>query len=209
VQRIDDQSRFNVELRGFKDFLQKTAPAVKAYFEKDWEEDAPHWAAWGRGKLKYLSSDTNNLIEAFFRKLKYYFAKRRVRQRMEDLIKLLVFDVLPHYLVERIRKVCGVSTSTAEEVDGRLSKEVEWLHSTTGAVQFLNDSFNLAMALSCNPNQKGKSYKLCVGDLSCQCPANEHKLCKHVVAAATLRPLTPQVLQATADAIVSRHRSGK
>ena len=205
----EDEANFKVECRNLKSFLQKTAPPVATYFEKEWEVNAEHWARWGRTEVKELQSDTNNLIEAFFRKLKYGFARRRVRQRMEDLIKLIVFEVMPHYLIERIRKVCGISTSTASEVDKRRAEDVEWLKRTPAAVMFFNDSTNEAMASSTNTAQAGKSYRLCVGELSCECPANQHAVCKHVIAASSLRPLTLQVLQATAPEIISRQQQDK
>ncbi|KAH7620903.1 hypothetical protein NADE_003512 [Nannochloris sp. 'desiccata'] len=203
LQYCENKSTFNVKCRNFKDMLADEAPAVGTYFASEWEKDADHWACYGRLQVKHLRSDTNNLLEAFFRKFKYGFARRRVKQRMEDLVQLLVFDVLPHYLYDRIRKVFGIATSNAQNIDSLHEREVEMLAKKPGAVQVLEgDPTSGGYVLSAN--RIGTSYKICLGDLSCECRANQYGICKHVAAAANVVPVTGGVLERTAKCIETK-----
>jgi hypothetical protein len=56
-------------------------PAVLKYYDDNWSPIAGHWAAFGRQSVRHLRSDTNNLLERFFGKLKYTYARRKVFSR--------------------------------------------------------------------------------------------------------------------------------
>jgi len=106
MQRAKTPEMFKAQSQNFKAGLA-AFPLVVAYYEKEWEKDAQHWAAFGREDVAHLASDTNNLVERFNLTLKYVFGQGRVHNRLQDHIGMLVFDVNEHFMLDRMRKVCG------------------------------------------------------------------------------------------------------
>ncbi|XP_055032677.2 uncharacterized protein [Misgurnus anguillicaudatus] len=68
----------------FEDF-----PALCSYFRVHWLEKGHMWSDFGRC-YDHAASDTNNLVERFFHRLKYQFLGGIRNRRLDDLIKILL-----------------------------------------------------------------------------------------------------------------------
>ncbi|XP_063068679.1 uncharacterized protein LOC134460150 [Engraulis encrasicolus] len=64
-------------------------PAVCNYFRKHWEDLGHMWSDYGRC-FEHLNTDTNNVIERFFHRLKYQFLGGTRNRRVDDLIHVLL-----------------------------------------------------------------------------------------------------------------------
>ena len=61
---------------------------------------------------------------------------------------------LRYYLLDRIWKVCGVSSTIAADVDALREREAGWLASpNTGCLRFSNSSIGAVFAIMTNPNK--------------------------------------------------------
>ena len=165
LQRISGRPAFNEQSAAFKENLRSNGYDVVAeYYEANWEHDAEFWAAWGRQDIAELASDTNNLIERFFGMLKYCFADGKVIKRLDDLIKMLLYTVVPHYINDRVSKLSGINRSRAVANDARFAWQVDRLAEGEDAMVVVDEGPGILIASSMDSNSSD-TYRVCVGDL--------------------------------------------
>jgi len=197
---IDDEDLFKVKEKEFKFWLEENTWEVGvSYYQEHWEGDSKYWAAYGRKHVRHLASNTNNLIERFFGLIKYTFMVGKVKQRMEDLVKLFVYVIVPHYIKDR-RKTQGDAQARTVAIDKKHIAAVKYLCETTGAMFITDKTIGLGRISKTSKGSVG-NYQVCVADLSCECEANVDDACKHIEAAAKLSPLTESAMRAAAAEI--------
>lgn len=203
LARHRDKDRF---LQAETEFLGRTdiPQAVKANYRSNWQDDASHWARYGRADLKDLNIDTNNHLERFMGVLKTSFMDGRKACTVADLIHLLVTKVMPYYARERQFKISGLECGAVVATLGRFDKEVAYLidNAKSGAITASMPDVGLATVTSLSVD--AAYYTACVADMSCGCPANQHDVCKHVAAASSMSPLTHCARQLAAEIIVDQ-----
>ena len=83
-------------------------PSVINHYSKNWEPIAPHWAEFGRLAVESIGCNTNNYLERFFGLFKHMFCQSKRQQRLVDLVKKIVEDVIPFYIRDRLKKASGL-----------------------------------------------------------------------------------------------------
>ena len=183
LMHLENQAAWEKENVAFKEWLRaEKHDLVADYYEKNWEADAPYWAAWGRVGKETNGNRTNNLIERWFGLFKYSFLGGKVSSRMEDLLRVLFFKVLPNLVNQRIRKVEGDHVTFAESADRRHDNAVDQLVSSN-SVHIAPRTAHIGLAAVMSSSAAG-TYACCLADMSCQCYHNRTGVCKHLEAVA-------------------------
>ena len=86
-------------------------PDVIANYTKNWQPCAERWAFWGRAEVADQSVNTNNHLERWFGMFKYIFLGGKKMTQLTQLVALLVEQVMPFYVKERVKKLAGLSSS--------------------------------------------------------------------------------------------------
>lgn len=84
---------------------------VLEHFEKNWEKDIQEWAFFGRKHLLALGINTNNHLERWFGIFKLIFMHGRKFTCLHELVLLLVEQVMPFYLQDRLKKLACLKQS--------------------------------------------------------------------------------------------------
>ena len=84
---------------------------MRQHFEKNWEKDAEHWAFFGRKHLLLLNLNTNNHLERWFGMFKLLFMHGKKFTCLHELVLLLVEEVMPFYLQDRMKKLAALKRS--------------------------------------------------------------------------------------------------
>jgi hypothetical protein len=184
-------------------------------YRSHWKNIAEHWARFGRLDVMELDSDTNNLIEAHFRRIKYTSSKGIRAVRLDQQIFLLCDEVV-HFITARVQRLyAGVSTRAGNS-DELLEHHIRQLSDPTQKfITFMEDmarsedDIGAAVSKSCGGN--GLSYTLSLADGSCSCPASVKGVCKHVEAASLYpgRRSTVGLVLAAAEYYCSEKEQGK
>ncbi|XP_076144083.1 uncharacterized protein LOC143126043 [Alosa pseudoharengus] len=102
----------------------KTYPAVCHYFKSHWEDIGHMWSNYGRC-FNHLDSETNNVIERFFHRLKYQFLGGSRNRRIDDLIQVLLGKAEDYFTIiqnlqfaGRIKNTCTFTHCTSPEKTG-------------------------------------------------------------------------------------------
>jgi hypothetical protein len=85
---------------------------VLANYVKNWQPCAEHWAFWGRREVAGQSINTNNHLERWFGVFKHIFLGGRKATQLTELVALLVEQVMPHYIKDRIKKTSGLNQTS-------------------------------------------------------------------------------------------------
>ena len=73
------------------------------HYRKNWKGDAERWVRFGRLDVLELNSDTNNLVETHFRRLKYTDSNGKVCRRLHGQILMLLEGINGFTLKRRLR----------------------------------------------------------------------------------------------------------
>ncbi|XP_076125981.1 uncharacterized protein LOC143139222 isoform X1 [Alosa pseudoharengus] len=99
----------------------KQYPAVCHYFKRHWEDIGHMWSNYGRC-FNHLDSETNNVIERFFHRLKYQFLGGSRNRRIDDLIQVLLGKAEDYFTIiqnlqfaGRIKNKCTFIHCTSPE----------------------------------------------------------------------------------------------
>ena len=115
LARIRDERQFAADSAAFKAAFA-AFPKVVAHYSKNWEDIAEHWAEFGRQDVAELCCNTNNYLERFFGAFKYNFCHSKRQNRLAELLRTIVEDVIPFYIRDRMKKG---GRAADEEVQGR------------------------------------------------------------------------------------------
>lgn len=176
AEKVKGESKINGELKN---------PVLHKYL--NWKKDAIRWAAFGRLHVADLRSDTNNLVEAHFRRIKHISSQGRIATRLDQQIFLLL-DEVTHFIITRIQRLGGGVGISAERADSTLEHHIKLLSDPVKEyIQFMADIpgsiGDTGMAVSRSTKSDGSTYNISVADGSCCCMANVRWPCKHVEAA--------------------------
>jgi hypothetical protein len=206
LQLLTDRGVFEANSAAFEDSLQNSGfGAVLRHYQSNWKDIAEHWARLGRTDVASLNSDTNNLIEAHFRGVKYNAAGRKVCQRLDDQL-ILLLNTIASFILRRQQRLCAATRTSAEDADEQLNHWVQQLSDPqNGHINFFcetsgsDDDIGAANCQSCST--MGQSYDLCLADGSCNCRANADDVCKHVEAACLYpgRGCSAQIIRTAAN----------
>jgi hypothetical protein len=58
-----------------------------------------------------MKVNTNNHLERFNGIFKYVFLQRKKSRSLQQLLKMIVGEVMPHYLTDRLKKLAGLQRS--------------------------------------------------------------------------------------------------
>ncbi|XP_048035534.1 uncharacterized protein LOC125261036 isoform X2 [Megalobrama amblycephala] len=162
-------------LKRFEDF-----PALCSYFKDHWLEIGYMWSDFGRC-YNHADSDTNNLVERFFHRLKYQFLGGIRNRRLDDLISILIKKTDGYFQVIHDLQAVG-RIKNASLRSGEILKSASRL-----LEKGWQDSINLTSHdtyLYEVPSEQtpGLSYKVCPSESFCSCPIGirGHR-CKHLV----------------------------
>ncbi|XP_055070281.2 uncharacterized protein [Misgurnus anguillicaudatus] len=159
----------------FEDF-----PALCSYFRVHWLEIGHMWSDFGRC-YDHAASDTNNLVERFFHRLKYQFLGGIRNRRLDDLIKILLkktdgyFQTIQDlHAVGRMKNASLKSGQILESASRLVEKGWE------KDIQLIDHDMYIYEIPS--EQTSGLSYKVCPSESFCSCPMGirGHR-CKHLV----------------------------
>jgi len=85
---IPDELAFDEEEQKFRGYLQAVDPteSLVKYYNKEWSPIDHTWSRHGRTDLRNMLSDTNNLLERFFRSMKRDYLNGQRAKRRDALI---------------------------------------------------------------------------------------------------------------------------
>ncbi|XP_062378161.1 uncharacterized protein LOC134067101 [Sardina pilchardus] len=99
------EAEFETTAKKFKKMFRRH-PAVCQYFTRHWEEIGHMWSDYGRC-FEHLNTDTNNVIERFFYRLKYQFLGGVRNRRIDDLIHVLLEKAEDYFTIMRDLQYAG------------------------------------------------------------------------------------------------------
>lgn len=213
LQQTKDAATFEAKSLKFEAFLEEKTkketinPVLHKYL--NWKKDASHWAKFGRLHVDDLRSDTNNLVEAHFRRVKHVSSQGKIATRLDQQVFLLL-DEVTHFITTRAQRLRGGLGIAAERNDLILQRHITLLSSPEKEyIQFMADNpgenGDVGLAVCRSTAGNGKTYHLSLADGSCCCPANSRWPCKHVEAASTHPERCPTLNMVTAAAGIIRN----
>ena len=183
---LDDA--FDQEEAAFKRFLLEMEPSgvILKYYEDEWSKIDDTWSKHGRQHVREMQSDTNNLIEKFFRSLKRDFLNGMRAVRRDILITtLLNATAYPtEVLKSRLR-----DSELSNRFRSQQKYDADVIRCRVTMVNVDVQSWNKFLQTVpqyCDVlrrcDDQGQVVYTCMGDLSCTCESNESDICMHVEA---------------------------
>ena len=181
---IPDELAFDEEERKFRQYLHFVDPtdSLLKYYDQEWSPIDHTWSKHGRLDLRHMFSDTNNLLERFFRSMKRdYLNGQRAKRR--DILILAFLNQANGYHFQNLKcnlrnsELSGTQRLQNKYEQGVLTcrqnaKAVEIVLETTTEVQI-----DLVLKMF---SHDGTVHYTCMGDFSCTCDDNEDDICMHV-----------------------------
>jgi len=196
MKKAGDEAVFAAAYERFKGTWASRFPAVVVNFDKNWLGDAEHWADFGRKGVLHLNQQTNNLLERCWQSIKYHCLGRKVCNTMHDLLEVLITQVMPSYMHDRLFKLAGRAPRAKDATAAKqLAERVLQLE---GKVHAHEPSRGFAM-VGCLGDEARVPHSTHVADLTCSCKGmSEAKYmstppCCHMHAAHKVCPLTHQM----------------
>lgn len=154
-------------------------PEFSTYVEREWIDKKKLWSNVYR-LYNHNNINTNNLIESWHKKLKYYFLEDRPNRRVDRLIYLLIHIIIPSYHYESVIGTLNIGRMKPQKLIDRrtmlLGKEL--LKNC-----FMDDIGRYHVISQTNTEI---IYDVEVDEdtvISCSCPNFlQHTLCKHMAA---------------------------
>jgi len=146
LSEIRDRQIFAAESAKFL-CTYASLPRVTAQYKKNWEEIAEHWAQFGRVDIADLRCNTNNYLERFFGTFKYIFCNRKRCSRLSDLVQIIMRDVIPHYIRDRMKKEAGLITGKFTGARAAHEYNVKYLHQSGSIEVYTSDISSLCRCL--------------------------------------------------------------
>ena len=112
---------------------------------------------------------------------------------------------MPHYMYDRYRKLSGIQETKTETADSKHQRDVDWLIKNKEKTMVAVSEMIYYYVTSVQDSTR--NYVVCQPEGACTCPANSREVCKHVEAAAVVRPVTMPMLQLLAEQIKRLHGS--
>lgn len=161
----------------------------KKYFVSTYVPRKELWAVCYR---KHLMLNTNMVLEAFHKVLKYIYLKGKQNRRVDDLL-FYTFQLICDTNFERLTKLCdgGKITHYLNDVNNRHrtaaagQPTVNQMHETSWSVQFSTSRVSHIVEKhnrNCHCKVIRVACQVCVHEFSCQCYDYEIKnfMCKHI-----------------------------
>ncbi|XDV36723.1 hypothetical protein PO909_006453 [Leuciscus waleckii] len=151
------------------------------YFQRYWEPISHRWADYGRC-YNHGNSETNNLIERFFHRLKYQFLSGIRNRRLDDLLDVLLcktetyFQVIKH--LQSAGRMANCVAMKLEETFNKATRMMEkgWIDHIT------RESLEIYVYNVPSEQDSSLSYRTCPAECFCSCPVGlKGEECKHLV----------------------------
>ncbi|KAG9273244.1 hypothetical protein AMEX_G12351 [Astyanax mexicanus] len=163
-------------------------PALCTYFRDHWLGIGDMWSDFGRC-YNHAGSDTNNLVERFFHRLKYQFLGGLRNRRLDDLINVLLKKTDGYFqVIHGLQSAGRIKNASMKSDDIHTSAcrlvEKGWIDRI--------DRISQEMYIYNVPSEQthGLSYKVCPSESFCSCPEGiRGRKCKHLVALGLLNEL--------------------
>jgi hypothetical protein len=127
--------------------------------------------------------DTNNLIERFFKNLKYYFLRGKTSKRMDHLLSTLLVDLASFYVARLQAKALGRKTNwkLIVSVCARETAAAALCAAGPACIQVRDAAGGDVVVKS---QSTDVWHEVCLRHARCSCPDSSGLLCKHIRAAA-------------------------
>lgn len=127
--------------------------------------------------------DTNNLIERFFKNLKYYFLRGKTNKRMDHLLATLLVDLCSFFTARLRAKELGRKTNwrLITSVCARESAAAELCAAGERSIKIVGADEGEVVVKSGTSNVW---HEVSLRHARCSCPDSSGLLCKHIRAAA-------------------------
>ncbi|KAI7790214.1 putative metabotropic glutamate receptor 7, partial [Triplophysa rosa] len=169
----DDHGHGNFQKTDFdrmaKEFLNDFShyQDVCKYFKRHWEPISNRWADYGRC-YNHGNSETNNLIERFFHRLKYQLLSGIRNRRLDDLLDGLLCKTETYFqIIKHLQSVGRMPNSIAMTLEETFNKatgmmEKGWPNLITSES---SDAYNVP-----SEQDPSLSYRTCSAECFCSCP---------------------------------------
>ncbi|XP_057183654.1 uncharacterized protein LOC130550251 [Triplophysa rosa] len=151
---------------------------VCKYFKRHWEPISNRWADYGRC-YNHGNSETNNLIERFFHRLKYQLLSGIRNRRLDDLLDGLLCKTETYFqIIKHLQSVGRMPNSIAMTLEETFNKatgmmEKGWPNLITSES---SDAYNVP-----SEQDPSLSYRTCSAECFCSCPVGVRgQVCKHL-----------------------------
>ena len=181
---------FDREEASFREFLQRIDSSGKllAYYNQEWSHIDDTWSRHGRRDLRDMKSDTNNLLERFFRSVKRDYLRGMRAKRRDLLIQTLINKATDYHIEVLKSKLANRDVSQRELLQRQYDEAVAYfrthirpvvLPDTQGSLVSTSFGDDRVLRMLC---KDGLVHYSCLGDLSCTCDANDDDICTHIQA---------------------------
>ncbi|XP_024656687.2 uncharacterized protein LOC112429801 isoform X2 [Maylandia zebra] len=165
----------------------KQYPLVCQYFQKHWEGIGHMWCDYGR-RFSHARSETNNVIERFFHRLKYQFLSGYKNRRLDDLIEVLLGKADDYLSVIKTLQDVGRMKNRFADTLSQVSDSASRLMESGWALKItVKNSHGVNAYQVPSESREDMVYDVCPVESYCNCTYGlRGLLCKHLVLLAKL-----------------------
>ena len=184
LSRIPDVLAFDEEVQKFKNYLHAVDPTdyVLKYYDQEWSPIDHTWGKHGRTDLRHMFSDTNNLLESFFRSVKRDYLNGQRAKRRDILILALLNQANGFHIQSLKSKLRNPEISESHRSQKRYEESVITCRQKEKQIDGIYDMLTEVQVDKVLRlfSHDGTVHYTCMGDFSCTCDDNEDDICMHV-----------------------------
>jgi len=203
--QLDQAGKLEEEFKDFLSLLDSEREGLELlkYYQDNWAlYEHQVWRCHRIELYRATKTDTNNLLERFFRSLKRDFLSSRRRSTGQTLKVLLeVSNFYTNRLENRMNEITKANSTSVPVRQALQDKQRRHIQSITESLLRKNKIDQQTMQVKENERLEGDLHgcfvsipyegqhnTVCLGDLSCTCKDSAHDICVHVQAVCQCVP---------------------